>query len=378
MSALQKYYLIVAFLLLLALPMINVGGWIFHFERKNENRNFQDSVNIDWRHLDNFSGDFDKYLNDNFSFRSPLLQLVHRIQFNIFHVPLHREDVIMGKNGWYFLGGEEKDIYEGRENFSAEEMLSFKRVWSERLSFLQERKIPTFWLICPTKLQVYDQYLPPSVRMKFQKSRTQLLSEYLNNTFPGLVLDPTDELKAYSNHTQTYFKLDNHWNARAGWFVTKHVLEAMQRKFPLIEASFLNNYTWSDSIKTDGIHKTTLGIDELHERVPYTSNGPNEAVSIKKYGFPSPESFPYGWKYEERFKKASKKGLRILVFRDSFADDIIPFMKEAFGESVFIFDNWEYGLHPDIIEKVNPDIVLYITLETHLSNLIDTKSKPNR
>ena len=34
------------------------------------------------------------------------------------------------------------------------------------------------------------------------------------------------------------------------------------------------------------------------------------------------------------------------------------------------FDNWEYAFHTDIIKKVKPDIVLYVTFEAHLNNLL--------
>ena len=62
---------------------------------------------------------------------------------------------------------------------------------------------------------------------------------------------------------------------------------------------------------------------------------------------------------------------KILVIRDSFGDQLIPFLKEPFSESVFIFDGWDYGLNKEIIETVKPDIVIFLGLETHIENFID-------
>jgi hypothetical protein len=48
----------------------------------------------------------------------------------------------------------------------------------------------------------------------------------------------------------------------------------------------------------------------------------------------------------------------------------MPFLKEPFPESVFLFDAWQYKLNKPIIEKVKPDIVVFISLETNIDNII--------
>ena len=72
------------------------------------------------------------------------------------------------------------------------------------------------------------------------------------------------------------------------------------------------------------------------------------------------------------YRNASDTTLpRILFIRDSFGDLLIPFLKEPFSESVFIFDGWNYGLNKKIIETVKPDIVIFLGLETHLEHYIE-------
>jgi hypothetical protein len=350
--------------------MMNTGGMLWKFKRENENRVFHDKLEINPAKLDNFPEDFEAYYNDNFPFRNPLLKAFHKIKFSVFHVSSDEENVIIGKDGWYFLGGSEKDNYEGRGNFSEHELELFTTLWNERLAYLSSKNIKTYWLICPTKHHIYSDKLPENVKNPFGETRTELLKKHLRKTSPGLVLDPTEFLKNQRKYYKLYFQLDNHWNQRAGNLITRYVIENMQKDFPKLQTDFLNDYTWKDTIKRDGIHKAALGIKELFEENEIARPRHSFAKEIDLYGFKAPKEFVYPWDYEKRYANAKSGNYRILVIRDSFGDDIIPFMKEAFQESVFIFDNWKYKMDKEIIENVKPDIVLYISMETHVENFI--------
>ena len=105
------------------------------------------------------------------------------------------------------------------------------------------------------------------------------------------------------------------------------------------------------------------------KQTPLIKNG--ISIEDKKYGFKSIKGFPYPWSYEVRYtNKKIKSGLKILFIRDSFGDQLIPFVREVFKESVFIFDAWRYQLNKPIIEIVKPDIVVYLGLETHLEGML--------
>ncbi len=371
MPLFKKYYFPFLFIAIISLPVINWNGWLIHFKRENENRNFCDSLGFNVNKLDNFPKDFDTYFNDNFSFRSPLLKAFHQIKFNIFHLPPERDDLIFGNDGWYFLGGDEKRIFEGREDFSKDELNKLKALWIERMAYFETQNIKTYWLICPIKHQIYKDKLPVSVRKKNKDSRTTILAKYLEKTLPNFdLINPESYLIAKKATGPLYFKLDNHWNDRAGYEITKLLLEKFQEDFPDIPSNIIERYTWKQATKIDGIHKAALGISDLSESVPIIDKRTEFALPVKKYGFVSPKDFPYAWKYELRFQNKEKGKYRILVIRDSFCDAVEPFLKEAFEESVFIFDNWKYGLDKEIIETVKPDIVLYISLESHLKNFL--------
>jgi len=57
---------------------------------------------------------------------------------------------------------------------------------------------------------------------------------------------------------------------------------------------------------------------------------------------------------------------KLLVFRDSFASNLIPYLSESFQSSVFI---WTHAFLPEIIERERPDIVILECVERYLSAL---------
>jgi hypothetical protein len=57
---------------------------------------------------------------------------------------------------------------------------------------------------------------------------------------------------------------------------------------------------------------------------------------------------------------------KVLVFRDSFAWPLIPFMAESFQSSVFV---WTSEFLPELIEREKPDLVIYEYVERYVNSL---------
>lgn len=372
MKAFLKYHLVVLFLLVLISPFLNnLFGWV-QLERRDENRTFTDSLNIDINRLDYFPKDTEAYINDNFSFREPLLRIFSRIKYYGLSVSPKPEQTILGKDGYMFMAGEEVEQVTGRQDFTTEQLDSFKQLWQERNNYFSAKEIKTYLLICPTKHSVYTDRLPFFIVPSKKPSRIKQIKNALSAELPDFVIDPTDALKQKMAHKSLYFKMDNHWNFRAGKLVSDLLIERISKDFASL--SYDLNVQWADTVLKQGIHYSSIGIDELSEisQVPKIINA--SAQSAEKFGFQWPENFAYFWEYEHHFKSQNKNGLRILVIRDSFGQHIIPFLSEAFEESLFIFDAWEYGLNEEILERYQPDIVIYMTVENLLENQI--RSKP--
>ncbi len=369
-QTLLKFQLPVVFILLLILPFLNSEVGIWTFERIDENRRFQDSLSLDINRLDSFPKEADAYLNDNFSFRTPLLDLYHRIKFSYFKISPYPDRSIVGKDGWFFIAGREKEIYEGNLNYSQAALNSFLVEWKYRKTYLDSLNIKTYWIIAPFKHYVYSEYMPFNIYHS-KIRRVDQIKEYFKKELPDLILDLLPLLKENKDSCKLYYKLDNHWNSHSAYLVTKGLLEKIRTDFPNDTVPDIPPFVWEEKEVNSGFHYNVIGIKELSEikQTPVMKN--LNSIKVEKYGFKFNGEFGYADEYEIRYlNKKLKSGLKILIIRDSFAGVLIPFIREEFKESVFIWDKWQYGLNKQIIEVVKPDVVVFLGLETHIDNLL--------
>jgi len=356
----QKYQLLIVFILLIILPLANSFFGFYKTERKSENRSFKDSIEFNFKEIDNFPEEFEEYVKDNFSFRTPLLNIYHNISFHLFKVSPYPDKTIIGSDDWYFVAGRDVEVFEGKRDFSETELYDLTKEWGRRIGYADSLGIKIYWLICPLKHEIYSEHLPMNIYKGKKITRSQIVQKHLEKDFPRLIINPINQLKKHKSQHKLFYKLDNHWNLKAAEITSKIVVKHIRKDFPENEIYEIPNYKWKDSIFQKGIHYKVLGIDNLQEIDAFPIIDNERAKAIWHYGFAAPKGFPYPWNYEKRYKMEDKgKALRILVIRDSFGASLIPFLKESFYESVFIFDAWKYQLDKEIIETVKPDILLY-------------------
>lgn len=369
MKSVLKYQLIVLFLGILALPFVNDGLGIFKFERKDENRSFKDSLVLNFAKLDNFPGEAEAYIQDNFAFRQPLIHAFSRFKFYGFGESPKPEHTIIGKDGWLFMNQYEIACFTGRGNFSSDQLDQLEQTWDARINYMNDRGIKSYWLIAPIKHSIYGDKIPFKFLKSSKESRVEQLTKKMNRKHSKFVIDPSNELRKRAKNEKVFYKMDNHWNFKAGYYASKALVKQVSMDFP--EVKYDVNVHWKDTILKQGIHYNVLGLEELSEMdyVPQIKN--QGAKEVKRFGLKAPEGFAYGWEYERHFKNPNAgNDLKVLVIRDSFGAQMMPFIAESFGESLFIFDKWQYGLNEDIIAFYKPDIVIFITLETLVNNLL--------
>jgi hypothetical protein len=366
------YIFPVIFIGILILPITNSLFKFKEFERTNENRQFRDSIQFNIQNLDPLPSQINDLFNDNFSFRTPLLEAYHWNKYYTFKISPHPEKTIIGQNGWFFMAQEELKIYEGKKEFTTDQLNQFDQVWDYRKKFLDSLNITSYWVIGPMKHYVYPEHLPFNVVKKKGKSRVEILTDRINKKYPDFIINPLTHLQLCKDSVDLYFKLDNHWNRRAGFYIANIILEKIKQTYPHIQLASKSDYYWVDSLYYSGFHRDVVGIKSLQEQDYFPTPKNEKALPSEKYNFPVTEGFGYPGEFEKVYRDTNNiSQLKLLVIRDSFADLIIPFLKEPFHESVFIFDGWNYGLNKEIIQNIKPDIVIFLGLETHLEHYIN-------
>ena len=366
MQKIGNYFLVLVFLSALLIPTVNAVFDIWEFKRPKENRKYKDGFSLK---VDKFSQEFDTYYNDNFSFRTPLLDSFHKLKFKIFGVSTYANKTIIGTNNWYFLGEKQLNVYHGKHDFNEKQLEAFDTEWNRRKEFFAEKNIPYYWVIAPNKHNLYPEELPKHLVNNRPLNRTGLLKKFMEDKHPNLIIDPTDALLAAKEDAKVYYQLDNHWNYKAGEVCAKLIREQILDDYPDIKLNQLPDYKW-DTIRANwGIHHRTLGIPELFEIVvtPKFRNKP-----VEKYDIKIPELFALKDHYSKVYiNEDSVSDLKVLIIRDSFGDQIIPFLSTLFKESIFIFDSWQLDLNEKFIEEFEPDMVIYLGLESHMENIIN-------
>lgn len=369
----NRYFLIGTFLLMLIAPIVNDTCSIVHFDRADENRIFHDSLSLNINKLDNFPEDCENYIADNFSFRTPFMQLYKDIKMNIFHVSPsdNDESVLIGSDHRYFIGSEEKKLYEREHTFSSAQLDSFQAEWLYRMNHFKERSIKSYVLIAPTALEVYPDNLPANIQQLAYNNQSMQLKKRLNKLYPNQITYPLSTLKTKANLENLYFKLDNHWNQLGAYYGIKDLFKTIHKEEPNTNFDFMKHITLSETETTGGYLATLIGKPNLKEKVPLVELKESSFKAVQLFGFKAPENFNYQFDYEKHFKNpAAKNKQKVLIIRDSFGDDCIPFLAQAYEETLFIFDAWQYGRNEEIIDRYKPDVIIYITYERYLINYI--------
>ena len=90
-----------------------------------------------------------------------------------------------------------------------------------------------------------------------------------------------------------------------------------------------------------------------------------------KRNYPVPRGFAKASEYEMAFEQADTTLPRAVFIRDSYGELLMPYFKENFSRSVFIFDAWQYTFNKEIIEAEKPDIVVLEITEPFIFNLLE-------
>ena len=94
-----------------------------------------------------------------------------------------------------------------------------------------------------------------------------------------------------------------------------------------------------------------------------------QAIPVDGYECETPQ-FSNAWEYQMRFNNKDTTLADILFIRDSFGSDMINELAESCGRSLFIFDEWKYGMNRDWVERHKPDVMVNLVVETHLENVL--------
>ena len=309
-----------------------------------------------------FIDDFESYFDDNFGLRNSLISWGSSIKVNLFKSSVHPQNVKFGKSGWLFynkIDGGIFNSYAHRNLFSNEELDSLAEVWENRKINLESKGIKYIMAVWPNKSTIYPEHLPLTMQAQIKDtlSKTDQILNFLRSAKSSIpFIAARSKLMEEKKKNQLYRKLDTHWNQVGAFYAYHYFMEKTSDILGVVPYN-LEDFTIKYHYESKGDLLSMLGICETNS---FSETNPTLQLTDNNLTITKSEG-----KYKNSLTFKNKKcdnRLKVLIFRDSFTDALIPFFKNHFYETHFVW--FDYQKH--IVDTLKPDIVITSFVERNI------------
>jgi len=315
-------------------------------------------------------GRFEQYFEDHFMLRSRLIDWRAAFLWNRLRTS-GSDQAIAGKDGWLFYAADGGiDDWTQAEPFTHDELEVWRETLTRRRAFLARRGIPFLFVIAPDKQMIYPEYMPDSLRRMRQEYRADQLIAYLRETMPDFeVLDLRPALfeAKKAGGEPLYDRYDTHWNDRGGLVAYQTIIRAINHKLAheLTRVAPLERQDFdTDPTVASGDRTTMLGLsDEGKESMPGLVLRRGVGYRVVEPKVPD----PYGEVGLMITEHENHHLPTLVMYRDSFAGRLIPYLSEHFGRASYL---WENEFDFDEIDREHPDIVVQEFVARHFYTFV--------
>lgn len=349
LPAAAQILLSAGFCLLLALPAITAGRGAASGSAQPGKR-----PEFSWSRWRAFPREFEKHFNASFGLRGSFVRLHNALRvFGLRTSPLPQ--VVLGRAGWLFYDGDPIGDGVSLSDFRGNALyppgtpdLIAVRTGSHA-TWLAERGIRYAVVISPNKESIYPEYLPVSAGPRGARTRLDQVSESLaRRRLP--IVDPRTALLGAKQIGPLYYKTDTHWTPLGALVTYRELIERLREVEPGLAPVRIEDYDLRILPASDRVGDITWLLS-LAGRF-----GDWEAT---------PEPRDQSWPGEQKLGK-------VLLFRDSFGEALVPFLKRHFRDVVAV----PGGIDFRKIEEEDPDVVIFEVAERYLRTLQRSKVAP--
>ncbi|MBD78779.1 MAG: hypothetical protein CL840_07655 [Crocinitomicaceae bacterium] len=309
---------------------------------------------------------YENYVNDQMPLRNRLVKFKSLISLNWFSSSPFPKKVILGKDNWLFYNEENNiETYRGDQLYTTEELQQLGKILEEKRNWLGQFNIDFYLMINPSKPEIYEEMLPSYLqRNPENRGKCGQVVDYLNaNTGVTLVHAKENLLNAKKNR-QVYYSYDSHWNTFGARVAYAELIDAIRIKHPIIpppmrvsdieyHEELSDNFDLYKMLNLPGYTST---MRSTPTKMKYAS-----AVKIDKKDYAGVSISP-----SEFYEQQSSELPKMLMFRDSYGDDLIPYLNCHFSRTTYIRSPLFF---PNVIKAENPDIVILEVTERFISDL---------
>lgn len=301
-----------------------------------------------------FPRQYEEYLSDNFAFRSYMVSANSALTYWLLGDSAN-DKVIAGKDGWLFLS-ETLDDYQRSNALSEAELGKLCDVLARQQEYLKRRGVAFLFVLAPNKNSVYGQFMPD----RYARLPGPSAAEQLHGALEERGVAHAELYGALAGAKQTgllYHRKDTHWNNYGAWVAWKEIMRAARLQVPAVpdvrdaQAVYTLERQWHGDLET----MLMPAFASLDEQAVFAM--PIEYKTARPMR--SPEDI-------DITTQSRSDGPRALVFRDSFANALLPFLSNAFGYVHYTRAvPYDYAL----LDEDRPDIVILEIAERNLRDI---------
>ncbi|BCG62658.1 MAG: alginate O-acetyltransferase complex protein AlgJ [Methyloprofundus sp.] len=353
---LQNYILTLIFCMAIFIPFsisfLNVDKEISSIEKRPLAKRPTLPSNIN--DIKNFPTSFNSYYADHFGLRDWLAYYYKLIKYNLGDSP--SKDVIIGKDGWLFLGSIQKGYQKYSDPigdarninlYTQQELQQFAAYINNLSAWMHAQGLEYIFIIAPNKHTIYFEQLPDYITKANKYSATDQLINYLKKHTEVPIVDVRASLIQAKQKHILYYKTDTHWNEYAGNIAQYKIIQTIEKLFP--ERIHAELFKLHDKARGGGDLGNFIGIYNFSE----LSSHPifNKSCTPQKYPADAEGGTTHSY-------TCDNQSLKAVIFRDSFFKALKPYFSRKFKHSTYI---WKKLNYPDLVNYIaldQPDIII--------------------
>ena len=305
---------------------------------------------------------FNRFFDDHFPLRTELIQRYNYLRIKIMKQSDQR-NVLMGRDGWLFYTQERQlRDFVGRAPFRDDKLAALRGLLEARRDWLAARGIAYLFIIPPGKPTIYPEYMPENYRRARGRTRMDQFMDHMGKHSDLTIVDLRSSLLAAKSKHLLFHRHDTHWNALGGLVaygeIMRYVSQALDRDMGYIRSWQDFSLHYRDRQGGDLTDMLELSA-HFTESEPYLVSNDDFKPCARKLIHDS--YLGRDWTGEETpfTMFCPQAAIDMVMFRDSFASRLVPYLSEHFRRSTYIWEwNYDADLFKAVIEKEQPQIVI--------------------
>lgn len=302
---------------------------------------------------------FQKYFEDHFLGRNHLIVWRAAVLWNGLGTAAS-DQVVAGRDGWLFYAADGGlSDWTQAEPFTPDELAVWRETLVRRRAFLQARGIRFLFVVAPDKQMIYPEFMPSAIQRLRADYRADQLIAYMRATTPDFeMLDLRPSLRAAKPSELLYHRYDTHWNDRGALVGYQTIARRLAHDFPVIQPLQREDFDADPAIPS-GDKTTMLGLTDPG-KIAMPGLTPRRGYQ-HRVTFPE-QADPYGEVGLLVTEHRDATLPTMMMFRDSFAGRLIPYLSEHFSRATYF---WQNELDFDAITREKPDVVVQEFVARH-------------